>query len=49
MTGAALPYTANTVIGYEDIEIKDGIAMSKKHLIKKGKGIHYRGSDKTEK
>ena len=48
MTGAALPSTVNTVIGYEDVEIKNGIATVKKPAIKKGNGIHYRGTDKRK-
>ena len=48
MTGAALPATVDTVIGYEDVDIKNGIATIKNGTIKKGNGIHYRGTDKRE-
>jgi len=48
MTGAALPGTTDTVIGYEDIEIKNGTASIKNSSFKKGQGIHYKGTDKRE-
>jgi len=48
MTGAALPGSANTVIGYEDLEIKNEIATIKSGSFKKGNGIHYQGTDKRE-
>ena len=48
MTGAALPGTTDTVIGYEDIEIKNGSASIKNSSFKKGQGIHYKGTDKRE-
>jgi molybdopterin molybdotransferase len=48
MTGGALPDTADTVIGYEDVEIKDGVAQVKNTSLKKGQGIHYKGSDKKK-
>jgi len=48
MTGAALPATTDTVIRYEDIEIKNGIAIIKGSSFKKGQGIHYKGTDKRE-
>ena len=48
MTGAALPDTVDTVIGYEDVEIKNGNATIKNGSFIKGHGIHYRGTDKRE-
>lgn len=48
MTGAAVPATTDTVIGYEDIEIKNGIAIIKNKSFKKGQGIHLKGTDKKE-
>src|ERR1035438_3357684 len=49
MTGAVLPETLDTVIGYEDLEINDGLATVTKGDLQKGNGIHYQGSDKKEK
>ncbi len=46
MTGAALPCTTNTVIRYEDLEIKDGIATVKTEAVSKGQSIHLKGIDK---
>jgi len=46
MTGAAVPNTTDTVIGYEDIEIENGIALIKNNAFKKGQGIHLKGTDK---
>jgi molybdopterin molybdotransferase len=48
MTGAALPSTTDTVIRYEDIEIKNGEAVLLIENIKKGQNIHWKGSDKKE-
>jgi molybdopterin molybdotransferase len=47
MTGAALPHSADTVIRYEDIEIRNGIAFVQVDNIKKGQNIHRTGKDKT--
>lgn len=44
MTGAVVPYDADTVIMYEDLEIDHGIARIKSNA-QKGQNIHYRGSD----
>lgn len=47
MTGAVMPYDADTVIMYEDVRIEHGIA----HIngsTKKGQNIHPRGSDKRK-
>jgi molybdopterin molybdotransferase len=47
MTGSVLPEYADTVVMYEDIEIKDGYATI--HTTpRKGQNIHYQGSDKKE-
>ena len=49
MTGANFArHDADTVIGYEDIEIKEGVAQVKNTSFKKGQGIHYKGSDKRK-
>lgn len=49
MTGAALPSTVDTIIRYEDLEIKNGIAIILKDVIvTKGQNIHYRGEDKKQ-
>ncbi len=44
MTGAVVPYDADTVVMYEEVEIDQGIATLKS-APKKGQNIHYRGSD----
>lgn len=46
MTGAALPPTVDTVIRYEDLDIKNGVATITIDTIKKGQNIHYTGIDK---
>jgi len=48
MTGAALPGTVDTVIRYEDLEIKDGHATIITDNIKHGQNIHYKGGDKIK-
>lgn len=48
MTGAALPDSADTVVRYEDLEIRDGIAHLTSQAIRKGQYIHIRGSDKKQ-
>lgn len=48
MTGAAVPDTTDIVIGYEDIEIKNGIAIIKNNSFKKGQGLHLKGTDKRK-
>ena len=48
MTGAALPSTTDTIIRYEDIEIKNGEASLQIENIKKGQNIHWKGFDKKE-
>ncbi len=48
MTGAVLPSTTDTVIPYEEIEIKNGIAkiITEKVLI--NQSIHFKGKDKKQ-
>jgi molybdopterin molybdotransferase len=48
MTGAALPESVDTVIRYEDIEIKDGKAALLITSIKKGQNLHLKGADKKQ-
>jgi molybdopterin molybdotransferase len=48
MTGAALPATTDTVIRYEDLEIKEGIATIANESITKGQSIHGKGKDKKQ-
>ncbi|QWX82495.1 molybdopterin molybdotransferase MoeA [Cellulophaga sp. HaHaR_3_176] len=47
MTGAVLPANTDTVVMYEDIEIKDDIATIKS-VSNEGQNIHFKGSDKKE-
>ncbi|MDB5156556.1 MAG: molybdopterin molybdenumtransferase MoeA [Mucilaginibacter sp.] len=48
MTGAALPGSVDTVIRYEDLEIKDGKATLLTCEIKKGQNLHLKGADKKQ-
>lgn len=50
MTGAVLPASLDTVIRYEDLEIRAGIAsiLSDFADLKKGQNIHVRGCDKKK-
>lgn len=48
MTGAALPGTVDTVIRYEDVEIKDGKTTLLTGEIKKGQNLHLKGADKKQ-
>ncbi len=48
MTGAALPGSVDTVIRYEDVEIKDGKATVLIANIKRGQNLHLKGSDKKQ-
>lgn len=45
MTGSALSPTVDTVIRYEDIKIKDGVATTQIDQITKGSNIHRKGID----
>ena len=48
MTGAALPGSADTIIRYEDIDIKDGVATLLVSDINKGQNLHLKGADKQK-
>jgi molybdopterin molybdotransferase len=48
MTGAALPGSVDTVIRYEDVEIKDGQATLLVDNISKGQNLHLKGKDKLK-
>jgi molybdopterin molybdotransferase len=46
MTGAMVPASADTIIRYEDLELRAGLATLVTHEIKRGQNIHYKGKDK---
>lgn len=46
MTGAIMPTGLDTVIRYEDIFIKDGVAEIQVDSIKKKQNIHFKGEDR---
>jgi molybdopterin molybdotransferase len=48
MTGGALPASTDTVIRYEDVEIKDQTAALTVETIRKGQNIHLKGKDKKQ-
>ena len=48
MTGAALSPSVDTIIRYEDLEIKDGSAKLVVTDIKQGQNIHQKGKDKKQ-
>ncbi|HVW97604.1 MAG TPA: molybdopterin molybdotransferase MoeA [Mucilaginibacter sp.] len=48
MTGAILPVSADTVIRYEDLSLRAGLATLVTHEIKKGQNIHDKGKDKKK-
>ncbi|MEO1053330.1 MAG: molybdopterin molybdotransferase MoeA [Bacteroidota bacterium] len=48
MTGAMLPSNTDTVIRYEDFEIKDGKALVQDIALKKRQHIHDQGSDRKQ-
>jgi molybdopterin molybdotransferase len=48
MTGAALASTTDTVIRYEDLNIKDGVATIVTDSVTKNQSIHYKGKDKKQ-
>ena len=48
MTGAAMPDSADTVVRYEDVEIKNGVATLLINSINKGQNIHRKGKDKKQ-
>jgi molybdopterin molybdotransferase len=48
MTGAVLPQSADTVIRYEDVEIRAGLASIHAQGIKYGQNLHLQGVDKKQ-
>lgn len=48
MTGAILPPSADTVIRYEDLEVRAGLATLVTNEIKRDQNIHYKGRDKKQ-
>lgn len=48
MTGAVMPASANTVIRYEDLEIRAGLASVHTRDIKPGQNLHLQGADKKD-
>jgi len=46
MTGSILPNNTDTVIRYEDVTIKDGVASLLIESITKAQNIHFKGEDK---
>ncbi|MDR3693839.1 molybdopterin molybdotransferase MoeA [Mucilaginibacter sp.] len=48
MTGAMLPGSTDTVIRYEDLELRAGLATLVTNGIRKGQNIHYKGKDKKQ-
>lgn len=48
MTGAILPKSADTVIRYEDLDMKDGVARIMVDAVTKRQNIHFKGIDITE-
>ncbi|WP_428329596.1 molybdopterin molybdotransferase MoeA [Mucilaginibacter sp.] len=48
MTGAMLPPSVDTVIRYENLELRAGLATLVTDDIKRGQNIHYQGKDKRK-
>tara|TARA_R110001632_G_scaffold44744_3_gene113634 strand:- start:4906 stop:6168 length:1263 start_codon:yes stop_codon:yes gene_type:complete len=48
MTGAVLPNNTDTVIRYEDVEIKNGVATINLETLELGKNIHSKGKDRSQ-
>jgi molybdopterin molybdotransferase len=48
MTGAMLPPSTDTVIRYEDLEMRAGLATLVTSDIRRGQNIHYKGNDKKQ-
>jgi len=46
MTGAMLPASADTIIRYEDLSLRAGLATLVTQEVKRGQNIHYKGKDK---
>ncbi len=48
MTGAMLPGSADTVVRYEDLEMRAGLATLTTNAIRRGQNVHYKGKDKKQ-
>lgn len=48
MTGSILPTNADTVIRYEDLDIKDSIATLTIDTIREKQNVHFKGEDRKE-
>jgi len=48
MTGSILPEKTNTIIRYEDLELKDGFAKMTIESIRGGQNVHQKGSDRDK-
>ncbi len=48
MTGAILPENTDTVIRYEDVTIKNGVATINLESLELGKNIHTKGKDRSQ-
>jgi molybdopterin molybdotransferase len=48
MTGAALPFSTDTIIRYEDLKIENGIATLLIDDLRKGQNIHKKALDKKQ-
>jgi len=48
MTGAVLPINTDTVIRYEDVQMKNGIASINLNIFELGKNIHSKGKDRIQ-
>jgi molybdopterin molybdotransferase len=46
MTGAMVPASTDTIIRYEDLSLRAGLATLVTQEIKRGQNIHYKGKDK---
>jgi molybdopterin molybdotransferase len=48
MTGAMIPSSTDTVIRFEDLDIRAGLASLTTNEIKRGQNIHYQGNDRKQ-
>lgn len=48
MTGAVLPSSVDTIIRYEDLEVRAGMATLITKEIRRGQNIHVKGADKKQ-
>ncbi|MCB0661698.1 MAG: molybdopterin molybdotransferase MoeA [Saprospiraceae bacterium] len=48
MTGAMCPEGCDTIIRYEDVDIRDGVAFLKIDTVGRGKNIHLQGEDRRK-